>query len=780
MWRKLARFSVVLLCLAAIFGTGYLVFWYYFKYKIDDLPDVLALKNYNFNLSTVVRDDEREIINKFAVEDRIFIPFKYIPDTVIKAVTAAEDKKFWSKRLILGIDQTGIARAAWKNFLAGKIVEGGSTITQQVGKNVWLSNDKTVSRKFKEARLAYRMEKELPKELIFEIYINLAYFGHGKYGIYTASEFYFSKKPDELTIDEAAMLAGLIKWPYQFSPIEKPKSARNRRNTILERIYKIGFIGAEELKTLKAKPLGLNVKNAEIKAPYFPVMKELHRLGYKKVVNQGLDVRLSLNSHIQQITETAFQNGLAAYDERHENRLVLYNLSDYEITSLNDFISDSWNGELGLDSVVDGLVISISSDAALVKIGNNELASINTESFSKIRKDETDLSKLFKAGDIVSLKIVGIDAANNFTVEILQPEVQGAVVVLDIKGGIKAMVGGRDFKSSEYNRAMQAERQAGSAFKPFVYGAFFEKYPEKDLQSIVLDSPICFKTGNPEKPLWCPKNYEEKGLPKFMGPIPVQIAFARSRNVAAVRTAYGLGSKEWINGKEVYVPGINNVVDLAKNLGITSDLPRYLPTAIGAADVKVIELANAYAAFFREGIYMPYWFLKSVEDKKYGFRDFEPKESKEVLSAEAANKVLEGMRWVVLAGTARLASRELPFAVACKTGTTDNFTDAWTICGTPQYVVAVWVGFDRKAIPLVSRESSAKETGGKVAAPIVVEILKKIYENRPYDNFPEEIENRILGIKKPVPQPLENNPALPTENQKPAENPESEKTITPK
>lgn len=757
MWRKLAKISLVLLCFFAILGSvSRLFFWYYFEYKTNDLPNVETLRDYNFNLSTTVLDNKGKIINTFAVEDRIYIPYENISQNVINAVISAEDKKFFYKRLIPGIDHEGTARAVWKNLLARKIVAGGSTITQQVGRNVWLSNDRTFSRKFKEARLAYRMEKHLPKELIFEIYINLVYFGHGKYGIVTASDFYFGKKPNELTVDEAAMLAGLIKWPYQFSPIEKPKSAQNRRNSILERMHKNNFIGAEELKELKSKSLGLNVKNAKIKAPYLSsfIMKKLYHLGYEKVVNQGLDVRLSLNSDFQQIAEMAFQRDLAAYEERHKKRMVLYNIFlDYKMKSLNDFKSDSWDGDIGLESVVDGLILEVGLSSAIAKVGEEKVI-ITIESFSKIRQDVTDFNKVFKVGDVVSLKITGVDGENNFTAEILQPEVQGAVVVLDVEtGGIKAIIGGRNFESSKYNRAMQAERQAGSAFKPFVYGAYFENYPDKNLETQISDEKICFKTGNPEEPLWCPKNYEEKSLPPFMKSISVKTAIARSRNVATVRVANDMG--------------IEKVIELARKLGVTSEIPPYLPTAIGAADVKVIELANAYAAFFRGGIYKPYWFLKSVEDRKYGFRDFEPKESKQALSAEAANKVLEGMRWVVLAGTAHSAMKDLTkeFAVACKTGTTNNFTDAWILCGTPRYLVAVWIGFDRKAIPLVSRESSAKETGGSAAAPIAAEILKEIYKNRPYDLFPEEMENRILGIKK--------------SELKPAEKPEPEKTITP-
>jgi len=750
------KLPIIVLCLGAIFGSiDYLTFWYYFEYKTDDLPNILALKNYNFNLSTVIRDDEGKIIDKFAVEDRIFLPFDSIPKNVINAVTAAEDKNFWSKRLIPGVDLLGIVRAAIDNILAtineswratkaakrpkirSKVVAGASTITQQVAKKVWLSDEKTLKRKIKEARLAYRMEKYLPKELIFEIYINLTYFGHGKYGIYTASEFYFGKQLSELTIDEVAMLAGLIKWPYQFSPIERPKAAQNRRNTILERMYNNGFINAEKLKTLKAKPLGLNVKNVEIKAPYLSksIMAELHRLGYEKVVNQGLDVRLSLNSNFQQIAEASLQKGFKAYEERHKKRLVLYNIfSDYKMKSLEDFNSETWNGDIGLESIVDGLIFEVTPLNAIAKIGEEKVI-ITAESFSKIRQDVNDFARVFETGDVVSLKIIGVDANNNFTVEILQPEVQGAVVILDVEtGGIKAMIGGRDFKVSEYNRAMQAERQAGSAFKPFVYGAYFEKYPEKNLETQISDEKICFKTGNPEEPKWCPKNYEEKSLPPFMESISVKTAIARSRNVATVRVANETG--------------IDKVVELARNLGITSKLPKYLPTAIGAADVKVIDMARAFVAFFRNGIDKPYWFLESVEDKKQGFRNFTPAEEKQALSAGAANKVLEGMRWAVLAGTARSATKDLPFPIACKTGTTDNFTDAWTICGTSKYVVAVWIGFDRKAISLVSHESPEKEAGGKAAAPIVVDIMKEIYKDRPYDLFPEEMENRIKGIKK--------------------------------
>ncbi len=735
------KLVAILFCGFLILGScGYLAFWYCFDYRTDYLPEVLSLRDYNFNASSVVLADNGETIDRFAVEDRVYIPFKNIPQIAVNATVAAEDKNFFENRLIKGVDQVGIVRAALKNILAGKIVAGGSTITAQTAKLIWLTNEKSFSRKFKEALIAYKMEKYLPKELIFEIYINLVYFGHGKYGIITASEFYFGKKPSELTTDEAAMLAGLIKWPYKFSPLNNLKAAGKRRNVVLQRMYSNRFITAPEFQALKLKPLIINVKNADPKAPYLSsfIMDELHRSGYKKVVNQGLVIKTTINAAIDETAQAALQKGLAAYDGRHKERLVLYNIfSEYELKSLEDFKSESWDDELGIESIVDGLIIDVGGSSAIVKIGN-ENAYINADSFSKIRQDVADLNDVFKIGDVVMLKITGVGANNDFIVEIVWPEAQGAVVVIDIAtGALKAVVGGRDFKASQYNRAIQAERQAGSAFKPFVYSAYFENYPDKDLESRVLDAPICFKTGNPKKPKWCPKNYKEKSLPAFMGSISVKTAIARSRNVAAVRTANAVG--------------INNVVNLAKVAGITSEIPRYLPTAIGAADVKVIDMANAYSTIFRQGMFKPYWFISAITGRNGLTRNLEKKEESRALSAQAANKVLEAMRWVVLAGTARSAARELPFAVAGKTGTTNNFADAWFIGGTSRYVIAVWVGFDRKAIPLVSRESSFKETGSSTALPIFIEIMKEIYKDRPYDSFPEEIEDKI-GIHKNDPQ----------------------------
>lgn len=738
MWKKIGRFLLGALCVLIIFASaGRLAFWYYFDYKIEDLPDVTVLKTHKLALATVVYDDAGRVIDKFALEDRAYLPFGRTPENVKNAIVAAEDKNFWSSRWISGIDIGGIVRAARDDLAAKKVVAGGSTITQQVAKLVWLSQEKTASRKFKEMRIAYQMEKRLSKELIFEMYVNLVYMGHNRYGIAAGSQFYFGKTPDMLVVEEAALLAGLIKWPYKFSPLNNPEIARDRRNKILERMERNGFIiiSKDGLQELKSAKLNLAHYRQDILAPYFSsyFMEELHRLGYKSVVTSGLSVHSTINSDIQRIANQALAKGLAAYDERHKNRLVLYNIfSDYNLDSFDSFRADNWNGEIGIGSVIDGLFMEVSSERALVKIAGDR-AVITASSFAKIMQDVSDLTKVFREGDVVIIKIIGIDAENNFTVEILQPRIEGAVVVVDVRtGAVKAMVGGRDFAASKYNRAMQAERQAGSTFKPFVYGAFFEKYPEKDLESEVKDIGRCFKTGNPKRPQWCPKNYEEKSLPKFMGKIPVRTAIARSRNVAAVRTA-----------EEV---GINNVVDLAYALGITSDLPRYLPTAIGAADVKVIDMATAFAVFFRQGVVKPYWFIDKVVDKDNENKRFEPAEIKQAISKESANKILEAMRWVVLAGTGRSAARELPFAVAGKTGTTNGFTDAWFVGGTPRYVIAVWVGFDRKAVPLVSREAPGiKETGGFTALPIFIEIMKGIYKEGPYDEFPEEIEARIKG-----------------------------------
>lgn len=744
---KTVKILVFLACaFLTLFLAGYVVFWYYFYHKTDDLPDVRALLNYDLKLTSIVYDDSGNPIDKFSVEDKIFISFKDLPENVVNAIVAAEDKNFFTKRLIPGIDPLGILRAFIDNSLATidaswqylkmskglkikfKAVSGGSTITQQTAKQIWLSNERTLKRKLLEARIAFQMERLLSKELIFEIYINSVYFAHGKYGIAAASDFYFDKTPAGLATDEIATLAGIIRWPDRFSPITNRKASIHRRNTILRRMLNNGFISPDEFNKLVAKPMTVQVKKNGSKAPYFSsfIMRKLHELGYKKIVNSGLKINTSVSYSIQEIAERALENGLASYDKRHQKRLVLYNIfQDYELSSLYDFNSDSWKGEMGIGNVIDGLVMEVSESAVFAKV-HQDKAVITKDSFAKIKEVTSDLTKIFKVGDVIALEIVGVSLENNFKVKILQPEVQGAVVVLDVEtGGIKAIVGGRDFKISQFNRAMQAERQAGSSFKPFVYGAYFEKYPDKDLNSIVLDSPICFKTGNPKKPRWCPKNYEEKSLPRFMGAISVKTALARSRNVAAIRAAKSAG--------------INEVVDLARSLGINGNIPRYLPTAIGAADVKVIDMARAYAAFFRGGKDIPYWFLESVEDKNRGLINFKPSEYTQVISKEAAGKVLLGMRWAVLAGTARSASRELPFAVAGKTGTTNGFTDAWFIGGTPRYVIAVWVGFDRKAIPLISRESSFKETGGSTALPVFIDIMKGIYESRPYDEFSPEI-----------------------------------------
>ena len=745
--KKIWRIFILFLCLLTITASaGSLTFWYYFYHKTDDLPDVTILLKYDLKLSSVVYDDSENPIDKFSVEDKVFISFKDVPDRVVHAIVAAEDKNFFSDRLIPGLDLLGILRALIDNCLATineswqylkvskglrvtfKTLSGGSTISQQTAKQVWLSNERTLKRKFTEARIAFQMERRLSKELIFENYVNSVYFAHSKYGIVAASNFYFGKTPAELTIDEAAMLAGIIKWPDRFSPITDKKSALNRRNTILRRMLNNKFITSDEFNKLKSKSVTVTIKNGDPKIPYFSnfIMKKLHELGYKKVVNNGLKIKTSINSSMQKIAEQALEDNLLNYEKRHQKRLILYNIFwDYELRSLYDFQSYSWDGNIGIDSIVDGLIMEVYENTAFVKVSNDK-AVITKDSFAKIRKDVTDLTNVFKTGDVLTLKITGVTLENNFTVEILQPEVQGAVVVLDVEtGGVKAIVGGRDFKTSQYNRAMQAERQAGSSFKPFVYGAYFEKYPDKDLNSTVLDSPICFKTGNPKKPKWCPKNYEEKSLPKFMGAISIKTAIARSRNVASVRVAKDAG--------------INEVVDLAQALGISSNIPRYLPTAIGAAEVKVIDMARAFAAFFRGGIDTPYWFLESVEDKDQGMRTVKPVEYKQIISKETADKVLLGMRWVVLAGTARSASHELPFAVAGKTGTTNGFTDAWFVGGTAKYIVSVWIGFDRKAVSLTDRESGYKETGSSAALPVFVDIMKGIYNNRPYDEFSPNI-----------------------------------------
>lgn len=743
--RVSAAFRTVIQVLAAIALTltlgglaagGYV--WYLLELSDDDAPDIGLIRENRPAVTSYVYAADGSVIGEFAVEHRREVPYEEIPRELRFAIMAAEDKDFLTHH---GFDVFGIFRAAKKNLEAGRIVAGGSTITQQLAKLVFFSAERSFERKIMELRAARAIERSYSKKEIFTFYANLAYFGHGQYGVAAAARYYFDKNLSELTVAEGALLAGLISSPARFSPIDHSTTALVRRDGILNAMYRAGFIAESTLAEAKEEKIVLGIARKDAPpAPYFveAVRKALKTdFSEDEVWSNGLRVTTTLDPKVVAVATDALRDGLRTYDKRHGWRGILYNVTDSRLgLSARDMPKDWGAGipakaENAVGIIRSGIVKSVTADEATIRL-IDYTATLSREGAAWVKgvpksSDRTawvksgDLRELLRTGDVALFKIEALDASVKTAVVSLEqdPILQGAVVVIEnATGAVRAMVGGFDYSLSKFDRALQALRQAGSAFKPIVYAAAFESGTFL-LDDAIRDAPISFNAGV-GKPRWSPKNYDGE----FRGIISVRRALSESRNVPAIRVA-----------NEV---GIKNVIILAHRLGISSELAPYLPTAIGASDVTLMELAAAYSVFPNGGILRAPYFLERVLDRDGKLRfTHAPSESRAV-SPEVAMTMVEALRGPVLYshGTARKAAK-LPQPVAGKTGTTNDFSDAWFIGFTPSYTIGVWCGFDdRKTL-------GPKETGGAVALPIFIKMVGEMYRDRPVETFPESVEASV-------------------------------------
>lgn len=657
-----------------------------------DLPQIGQLEHYRPSSITELYDDQGRTIGSFALQRRVVASYDDYPEVLCQALISIEDKDFYRH---WGINVWRIAGAAYRDIQSGGRVQGASTLTMQLARNLFLSPDRSFHRKIQEALLAVQIERRFTKPQIFTLYANQIYLGHGVYGFEAASQFYFSKPSKRLTLDEAALLAGLPKSPTYYSPITHPDHALKRRNLVINSMLEDGNITAQQAAAARDLPIRLEVAHdPDSLAPYF--VEEIRRYlegryGSDQVHEGGLKVYTSLDMDLQRAANRAVFEGLAAYERRHGWRGHLQNVLGGEVTLAN-YQHPDWDSDPEVNGYVHALVTAVTPASATIRFGRYSAMLAPADAAWTRRK----LPDILQPGDIAYVKIISL-ADNKARVTLEEDSgAQGALVAIDnATGEIKAMVGGRDFNLSKFNRSTQALRQVGSSFKPYVYTAAIDRGATPD--DTILDAPVTFPM--PSGPPYEPHNYDEK----FEGTITLRRALAQSRNIPALKLADRIG--------------IKTVIDYAHRFGITSSIPPYLPVALGAVEVTPLEQTSAYSVFPSDGVHITPRYITKVTD--YEGRTLEENfpDVKDVVSAHTARTITAMLREVVLHGTA-IAASSMKYPLAGKTGTTNNFTDAWFVGFSPSITCGVWIGYDEKKF------LGAKETGSRAALPIWMDFMK--------------------------------------------------------
>ncbi len=724
---KFVNFSVKFLI---VFFIAVLLFtlstlWYF----SIGLPDYKKLSNYQPPISSRVYSDDGKLIAEYAIQKRLFVPYESIPKVVINSFLSAEDKNFFSHP---GVDAKGILRAVIKNIKnisQNKRLEGASTITQQVAKNFLLNNEVSMQRKIKEAILAFRIERAYSKERILELYLNQIYLGQGTYGIAAASLEYFDKSIKELNYTDAALLAALPKAPSKYNPYKYPKVGKFRRNLVLQNLYENNYISKDQLKNFEKKELKLKKRQIEILNEANSYTEEVRRsvkenYGFEKLYSQGLSIKTPLKIDYQIIALKSLRKGIQQYDRRHGWR--------GEIT--NKIKNKNWKQKLKkfkLDPTLNWHF------AEIIEVSNSEIKFITLEENRKgingfinyknvkwtLSKNKTIPDK-HEVGDIIFVS----KEKNAWRLK-QYPKVNGGIVAIDpYTGDVKALVGGFNFKSSEFNRVTQAKRQPGSAFKPIVYAAALENGFAPN--SIILDAPFVESQGVGLKN-WKPENYGKK----FYGPSTFRKGIEYSRNLMTIRIAKILG--------------LDKILNLSKKLEIYEDIPELLSVSLGSAETTLINLTAAYAPFVNGGKKIKPNLISRIQDRRgktifkvtgrecFGCDKFINQSTKlpkikstneQIISEETAYQMTSILRGAVLRGTAKkLKSLNVP--IAGKTGTTNNNYDAWFIGFSSNLVVGVYVGFDNP------KTLGKFETGSKAALPIFKNFVENALFKQDFDNF---------------------------------------------
>jgi penicillin-binding protein 1A len=684
-----------------------------------DLPQVEQLEHYRPSSITELYDDQGRVVGSFALQRRVVSNYADFPEVLREALISIEDKDFYRH---WGINVWRIAGAAYRDIESGGRVQGASTLTMQLARNLFLSPDRSFRRKIEEALLAIQIERRFTKQQIFTLYANQIFLGHGVYGFEAASEYYFSKPARDLTLEQAALLAGLPKAPGQYSPILHPDRAIKRRNLVINAMLEDGKITANQANDARGQPLGLKLQHdPNSLAPYFveEVRRYLeNRYGTDQVHQGGLRVYTSLDVDLERAANHAVLDGLAAYERRHGWKAHLENVLT-EGQSLTSYEHPDWEEEPELGGYVHALVTAVVPHGGATAIFGRYVATLSEADAAWTGHK---LEDILRAGDLVYVKILAFIGEAKAHVSLEQDSgAQGALIAIDnASGGIKAMVGGRDFEESKFNRATQALRQVGSSFKPYVYTAAIDQGARPD--DTILDAPVTFETASGP---YVPHNYDEK----FEGTITLRRALAQSRNIPALKLASTIG--------------IRTVIDYAHRFGITSNLPAYLPVALGAAEVTLFEQTSAFSVFPNDGVRVSPRYITKVTDYEGRVLEEDYPDVRDVIAARTARIMTSMLREVVLHGTG-VAAASLKLPLGGKTGTTNDFTDAWFIGFSPSMTAGVWIGYDEK------KTLGAKETGAHAALPIWIEFMKVAMAGREPGDFqpipdlpPESVAQRL-------------------------------------
>ncbi len=721
--------NIIVVIISSILLSGVLVLSVLWTFS-NNIPDYKFLKNYKPPVSSKVYSGDGTLVADFSREKRVFVPYESIPKNVINSFLSAEDKNFFSHP---GVDAKGVLRAVINNIsniLKSKRLEGASTITQQVAKNFLLSNEISINRKIKEAILAFRIERALSKERILELYLNQIYLGGGAYGVAAASLEYFDKSIKDLSYEESALLAALPKAPSRYNPYKNIKLAKFRRDLVLKNLNENGYIDNQVYQNLIGKDISLNKKEKVFSedSQYFieDVRKKIiEDLTYDRVYKQGFNINTPIDLELQKIATNSLREGLSSYDKRKGWRGPLINIKKYKKNWYKDLenykLEKSINWKLAIVKKIDKFSTIIETD-------ENQQGTIN---YSNISWTKKEFDELFKIGDVIYVEKLENDY---FSLKQL-PKINGAIVVMDpYTGRVLAMSGGFSFKQSEFNRATQALRQPGSAFKPFVYALALEN--DYSPSTLILDAPLVLDQGEDLK-LWKPENYGKK----FYGPSTLRTGLEKSRNLMTVRIAQNLG--------------LNKIVNFSEQLGIYNDPDELLSISLGSAETTLIKLTSAYSAFVNGGKLVSPILIDRIQDSEgvtilnnemrkcqncdqiSYLSDNYPvitDNYKQIFSSETAYQMTSILEGVVLRGTGKKL-RDLNLNIGGKTGTTNNNTDTWFIGFTSNLVIGVYAGSDNP------KSLGKYETGAKTALPIFRNFIEKTIlksESRPF-KVPEGI-----------------------------------------
>ncbi|MFH2044981.1 MAG: PBP1A family penicillin-binding protein [Pseudomonadota bacterium] len=714
LWTSLISVSAVLIILIS-----------FYLHITQEIPKISALADYSPPTITTVYSDNNQEIAQFYKEYRVILPMEKIPPMLKDAFIAAEDSRFYKHK---GVDFQSILRAFLKNIEAGTIVQGGSTITQQVTKSFLLTPEKSYRRKITEAILAYKIDKTFSKEEILFLYLNQIYLGNGAYGVEAASEKYFGKSAIDLDLAECALLAGLPQAPSRYSPYKNWDKSRHRQLYVLGRMLEEGYILEAQYKQAIETKIELRQKQSLFaeSAPYFSEYVRQYveqKYGQEVLYEKGLKIYTTCNYDMQIAAQEAIRKGLKALDKRHEYRGPIKHLDPDEIK----IVSDKTKNMLAETPLKEGITVkaivtSVNDDNIIVNIGDN-YGIIQLEDMQWALKQYADspgyspagtLKIIFHSDDLILVKIKNQikDKLDKelWSVSLEQePENESALLCIEAKNGhVKAMVGGYAFARNQFNRAIQAKRQPGSAFKPIIYAAAIDN--DFTPASVLIDSPITYEDSESNF-VWKPKNYSDT----FYGRTSLRDALTHSRNIVTVKILRAIG--------------VDYAIEYAKKLGITSPLSRNLSLALGSSGVSLIELVGAYSVFANQGCLIEPVFIEKIVDRDGNILEEAMPSVTQVIEKNTAFIMTSLLGSVVKHGTGR-RMLALNRPVVGKTGTTNDLYDAWFIGYSPEYITGVWVGSDELAT------LGKSETGSRAAGPIWLDFMQQILADKPVVDFP--------------------------------------------